>query len=83
MKTTQQQRDDLREAYRYQLAQIAFPGCEIEREEIEVQIALLDDLDELRECLRLMYEDTTRFDDNNDQALQARIAAALKEPHAS
>jgi hypothetical protein len=54
--------------------------AEVDPEEF---LALLDDLDELRECLRLMYEDTTRFDDNNDQALQARIAAALKEPHAS
>jgi hypothetical protein len=48
---------------------------------VELGLTLLDDLDELRECLRLMYEDTTRFDDDNDRALQARVAAALREPN--
>jgi hypothetical protein len=66
VKTTAKQQAEMREA-------IGDHDC-MERD-------LLDDLDELRECLRLMYEDTTRFDDDNDRALQARVAAALREPN--
>jgi hypothetical protein len=80
MKTTQQQRDDLREAYRYQLAQIAFPGCEIEREEIEVQIAVLDDLDELRECLLLERPYVPELLNGKPLGVYARCTAALGEP---
>jgi hypothetical protein len=81
VKTTQQQRDEMRAVADRRLTSIfSRPKAEVDAAALK---SVLDDLDELRECLRLMYEDTTRFDDNNDQALQARIAAALKEPHAS
>jgi hypothetical protein len=59
VKTTQQQRDDIR-AKLWWLKDI------------------LDDLDEMRECLRIV-ERRTAWDDTN-RALHARIAAALSEP---
>jgi hypothetical protein len=80
VKTTKAQREMLRADAAEELAGYTSPLTATVRKYPEATLALLDDLDEVRECLRLMYEDTTRFDDDNDRALQARIAAALKEP---
>jgi hypothetical protein len=71
VKTTQQQRDEMREEARRALdAYNPSEGARVARD-------LLDDLDELRECLRdVRHSLHSRF----DAAILARIAAALGEP---
>jgi hypothetical protein len=80
VKTTQQQRDMLRADATEELAGYTSPLTAAVRKYPEATLALLDDLDELRECLLLARPYVPELLNGKPLGVYARCTAALSEP---